>query len=262
MRVNRAKRTRVEGRDARRLAAYFMLAVAASAAIGCTRNESSRAAVSASQDTSQAKPAPEYPRAASAPSLSVPRRSVLFVGTSLTAGLGLEPDSAYPSLIQQKIDSAGLAVSVTNAGVSGETTSGLLERLDWLLRAPFDVLVLETGANDGLRGIPSPTVRQNIRTAVNRIRAKRPTARILLVQMEVLPNLGPKYAAEFHALYPELSKELGITLMPFLLQSVAGRSELNQSDGIHPNQRGERIVADNVWKSLRPVLDSLLSTSP
>jgi acyl-CoA thioesterase-1 len=149
-----------------------------------------------------------------------------------------------------------------NAGVSGETTSGLLERLDWLLRAPFDVMVLETGANDGLRGIPAATVRQNIRTALTRIRDTRPTAKILLVQMEVLPNLGPQYAAEFHALYSELAKEMHVALMPFLLDGVAGRSDLNQSDGIHPNQRGEHIVADNVWKSLRPLLDSLASASP
>jgi acyl-CoA thioesterase-1 len=165
-------------------------------------------------------------------------------------------------LIQEKVDAAGLPVTVVNAGVSGETTSGLLERLDWLLRAPFDVLVLETGANDGLRGIPAATVRQNITTAVTRIRAKRPDARILLVQMEVLPNLGPRYAADFHAIYPDLAKEAGVSLVPFLLEGVAGRADLNQSDGIHPNQRGERIVADNVWKSLKPVLDSLAGASP
>jgi acyl-CoA thioesterase-1 len=187
---------------------------------------------------------------------------VLFVGTSLTAGLGLEPDSAYPALIQQKVDEAHLPFTVVNAGVSGETTAGLLERLDWLLRAPFAVMVLETGANDGLRGIPAPTVRQNIRTALNRIRAARPDARVLLVQMEVLPNLGPKYAADFHAAYPEVAKELGIGLVPFLLDGVAGRAELNQSDGIHPNQRGERMVAENVWKSLKPVLDSAATGLP
>jgi acyl-CoA thioesterase-1 len=187
---------------------------------------------------------------------------VLFVGTSLTAGLGLEPDSAFPALIQRKIDDAHLPFEVVNAGVSGETTSGLLERLDWLLRAPFAVMVLETGANDGLRGIPAATVRQNIRTALSRIRAARADGRVLLVQMEVLPNLGPQYAAEFHAVYPEVAKELGIGLVPFLLDGVAGRTGLNQSDGIHPNQRGEHIVAENVWRSLKPVLDSVASGSP
>jgi acyl-CoA thioesterase-1 len=234
------------------------LALALLAAFGCAKNERRSESVSTGNDNPQAKLAPQpSPLTPQAPA----RRSVLFVGTSITAGLGLEPDSAYPSLIQQKIDAAALPVSVVNAGVSGETTSGLLERLDWLLRAPFDVMVLETGANDGLRGIPAETVRQNIRMAVNRIKAKRPTARIMLVQMEVLPNLGPKYAAQFHAVYPDLAKELGVPLVPFLLDGVAGRSDLNQSDGIHPNQRGERIVADNIWKSLRPVLDSLASSS-
>jgi acyl-CoA thioesterase-1 len=123
-------------------------------------------------------------------------------------------------------------------------------------------MVLETGANDGLRGIPAATVRQNITTALSRIRGKRPDARILLVQMEVLPNLGPRYAAEFHAVYPDLAKQPGVLLVPFLLDGVAGRTELNQSDGIHPNQRGERIVAETIWKSLKPVLDSLGGASP
>lgn len=224
-------------------------------AVACSKNGSDGQSVSAATDTSQAKPA-------RGPSPVDTRRTVLFVGTSLTAGLGLEPDSAFPSLIQQKIDAAALPVSVVNAGVSGETTSGLLERLDWLLRAPFDVMVLETGANDGLRGIPAATVRQNITTALSRIRGKRPDARILLVQMEVLPNLGPRYAAEFHAVYPDLAKQPGVLLVPFLLDGVAGRTELNQSDGIHPNQRGERIVAETIWKSLKPVLDSLGGASP
>src|SRR6185437_12778780 len=127
------------------------------------------------------------------------RSTVLFAGTSLTAGLGLEPDSAYPMLIQRKIDSAGLPFDVVNAGVSGETSAGLLDRLDWLLRGKFSVLVLETGANDGLRGIPPATVKTNLETALDRIKAKRPDARVVLVQMEALPNLGPKYAADFHA---------------------------------------------------------------
>lgn len=184
------------------------------------------------------------------------RKSILFVGTSLTAGLGLEPDSAYPMLIQQKIDSAGLPYEVTNAGVSGETTAGMLDRLDWLMRGNFSILVLESGANDGLRGIPPATVKKNLETAIDRIKAKRPDARVLLVQMEALPNLGAQYAADFHAVYPAVAKEKGVTLLPFLLQDVAGRKELNQSDGVHPNYVGERIVADHLWRSLRPILQS------
>jgi acyl-CoA thioesterase-1 len=182
------------------------------------------------------------------------KRTVLFAGTSLTAGLGLDPDSAYPILIQRKIDSAGLPFEVTNAGVSGETSSGLIDRLDWLLRGNFSVLVLETGANDGLRGIPVATLKANLETAIDRIKAKRPDARIVLVQMEALPNLGPKYASDFHNAYVGVAKEKGIVLLPFLLNDVAGRRELNQGDGVHPNDRGEHIVAENVWRGLGPIL--------
>jgi acyl-CoA thioesterase-1 len=179
---------------------------------------------------------------------------VLFIGTSLTAGLGLSPDSAYPQLIEQKIEAAHLPFEVVNAGVSGETTAGLLRRLDWLMRGHFDVVVIESGANDGLRGTPVATVRENLRTILSRIQSAHPTARVLLVQMEAPPNLGPEYTSAFHAMYPELAKETGATLVPFLLNGVAGDEKLNQADGIHPNQRGERIVADNVWRSLEPVL--------
>lgn len=191
-----------------------------------------------------------------------PRRTVLFVGTSLTAGLGLEPDSAYPMLIQQMIDSAGLPFEVVNAGVSGETSSGLLDRLDWLLRGTFDVVVIETGANDGLRGVPVATLKSNLETIVDRIRASRPDARIVLVQMEALPNFGPQYGNEFHALFTSVSRSRDVPLLPFLLDGVAGHRELNQGDGIHPNYRGERIVAANVWRGLRPILESLDRPQP
>jgi acyl-CoA thioesterase I len=202
--------------------------------------------------------APGAPAAARAGQAA--RGVVLFAGTSLTAGLGLDPDSAYPMLIQRKIDSAGLPFDVVNAGVSGETSSGLLDRLDWLLRARFDVFVLETGANDGLRGLPTTTLQSNLERAIDRIRAKRPDARIVLIQMEALPNLGPKYEAAFHAVYPRVAREKSVTLLPFLLNDVAGRRGLNQADGVHPNDVGEHIVADNVWRGLRPVLDGIANT--
>jgi len=179
---------------------------------------------------------------------------VLFIGTSLTAGLGLNPDSAYPQLIQQKIDSAKLPFEVVNAGVSGETTADLLRRLDWLMRGNFDVVVVETGANDGLRGTPVATVRENLRTIMSRIRSGHPNAKVILVQMEAPPNLGPAYTTAFHGMYAEIARETGATLMPFLLNGVAGDRSLNQADGIHPTQRGEHIVADNVWRTLEPVL--------
>lgn len=193
-------------------------------------------------------------REGAAPVAATASRTVLFIGTSLTAGLGLNPDSAYPQLIQEKIESAHLPFEVVNAGVSGETTAGLLRRLDWLLKGSFDVVVVETGANDGLRGTPVATVKENLRTILSRIRAARPQAKVLLVQMEAPPNLGPEYTRAFRALYGDVARETGATLIPFLLQGVAGDRDLNQADGIHPNQRGEHIVADNIWRSVEPVL--------
>jgi acyl-CoA thioesterase I len=182
------------------------------------------------------------------------RRTLLFVGTSLTAGLGLDPDSAYPQLVQRKIDQAGLRYEVINAGISGETSSALVRRLDWLLRQPIDVVVIETGANDGLRGIPVATMKENIQAIIDRIRAVQPGARIALVQMEAMPNLGRAYTSGFHDVFPELAKRNNVALLPFLLENVAGVRALNQGDGIHPNEEGERIVAENVWKALRPLL--------
>jgi len=184
------------------------------------------------------------------------RFTIVFAGTSITAGLGLEPDSAYPTLIQRKIDSAGLPFQVVNAGVSGETSSGLIDRLNWLLRGNFDVFVLETGANDGLRGIPTTTLRSNLESAIDQVRASRPEATFVLMQMEALPNLGAKYTSSFHAVYPAVAREKGITLLPFLLDGVAGRRGLNQGDGVHPNNAGERIVAANVWRGLQPILEA------
>ena len=160
-------------------------------------------------------------------------------------------------LIQRKIDSAGMAFDVVNAGVSGETSSGLLDRLDWLLRGSWDVLVIETGANDELRGVPPAMVRTNLTTVVDRVQAARPDARIALVQMEALPNLGARYGSEFRTIYPDLARSKRVALLPFLLDGVAGHRELNQPDGIHPNYAGERMVAANVWKGLKPLLDSL-----
>jgi acyl-CoA thioesterase-1 len=185
------------------------------------------------------------------------QHTVLFIGTSLTAGLGLNPDSAYPQLIEQKIEAEHLPFDVVNAGVSGETTAGLLRRLDWLMRGNFDVVLVESGANDGLRGTPVATVKENLRAILTRIRTAHPSARVLLVQMEAPPNMGPQYTGAFHALYGDVARQTGVTLIPFLLQGVAGDRSLNQADGIHPNQTGEHIVADNVWKSLKPVLEQV-----
>lgn len=182
------------------------------------------------------------------------RRTILFVGTSLTAGYGLDPDSAYPQQIQRMIDSAGLPYDVVNAGVSGETSSSLLARLDWLLRQPFDVIVIETGANDGLRGVPVDAMARNVERIVERVRSARPEARVLLARMEAPPNLGATYTRAFRDVFPKVAQRTGVSLMPFLLEGVAGVASLNQADGMHPNYAGERIVARNVWGALRPLL--------
>jgi acyl-CoA thioesterase-1 len=242
----------------RRLSRAAALLLIAVYGLSCSKGSEQR--TTATKSTADTPAATASSRAAdSAPPRRDARMSLVFAGTSLTAGLGLEPDSAYPMLIQRKIDSAGLPFEVTNAGVSGETSAGLLDRLDWLLRGDFRVLVLESGANDGLRGVPPAALKTNLETALDRIKAKRPDAKVVLVQMEALPNLGPKYAADFHRVYPTVAKEKGVTLIPFLLDSVAGRRDLNQGDGVHPNDRGEHIVAEHVWRSLRPILDSVAS---
>jgi acyl-CoA thioesterase-1 len=185
----------------------------------------------------------------------------LFIGTSLTAGLGLDPADAYTSLLARMADSAGYHVDMVNAGVSGETSAGALRRLDWLLRSPAQVIVLETGANDGLRAMNVDSTRANIEAIIQRVETARPGTQILLAQMEAPPNLGSRYTAAFHAMFPDIAKRHGITLVPFLLEGVAGKAELNQGDGIHPNERGERIVAENLWRALSPVLARLDSTA-
>lgn len=179
---------------------------------------------------------------------------IMFVGTSLTAGLGVEPDQAYPALIQQKIDSAGMSYRVVNAGVSGETSAGALRRIDWLLREPVSVLVLETGANDGLRGQDPDSIRANIQAIIDRVHAKQPQARILLVGMNAMPNLGRGYYTRFEAVFPAVARANGLPIVPSLLEGVGGVDSLNQPDGIHPSPAGHRRLAANVWQTLLPLL--------
>lgn len=175
---------------------------------------------------------------------------ILFIGTSLTAGYGLEPAQAYPAVVERMLDSMGTPARVVNAGVSGETSAGALRRIDWVLETPADVIVVETGANDGLRGIDVAAASRNIQSILDRIRARQPRARVLLVQMESPPNMGARYTAAFRAMFPALARRNGVELMPFLLDSVAGHDTLNQPDGIHPNARGARVVAANVVRAL------------
>jgi acyl-CoA thioesterase-1 len=185
------------------------------------------------------------------------RPVVLFFGTSLTAGLGLDPEEAYPALIQEKLDSAGLAFRAVNAGVSGETSAAGLRRIEWLLSQPVRVLVLELGANDALRGQDLVVAKRNLQEIIDRTRARHPGVRIVVAGMQAPPNLGGRYTQEFRALFQELARENQAALIPFLLEGVAGVSELNQSDGIHPTAEGTRIVADNVWRVLAPILRGL-----
>lgn len=185
------------------------------------------------------------------------RPVVLFLGTSLTAGLGLSPEEAYPALVQRKLDSAALAWQAVNAGLSGETSAGALRRLEWLLKGPVRIVVVETGANDGLRGLDVDSTRANLEAIIGRIRAHDSTIAIVLAGMEAPPNLGPRFTARFRAIFAELARRHGLALIPFLLEGVGGIDSLNQSDGIHPNSRGQEIVAATVWRTLEPVLRRL-----
>ncbi len=182
------------------------------------------------------------------------RATVLFVGTSLTAGYGLDPDEAYPALIQRKIDSAGLPYRVANAGVSSETSAGAVRRIDWLLRQKPAVVVVETGANDGLRGLSTDSLKANIQTIIDSARALSPPPRIGLVGMRALPNYGFAYARRFSRLYGDLADENDLPLVPFLLEDVAGRDGMNQADGIHPTAAGHQRMAETVWEVLEKEL--------
>ena len=182
------------------------------------------------------------------------RGRVVFLGTSLTAGLGLDPAQAYPALLQRAIDSSGLQFETVNAGVSGETSAGARRRIDWLLREPASVLVIETGANDGLRGLEVDSLAANIQAIIDRARRQDPAPRIVLVGMEAPPNYGLGYVRRFRAVYQTLAKRNDVPLVPFLLDGVAGVDSLNQADMIHPTAAGQRRVAETMWEVLEPVL--------
>ncbi|HUR92082.1 MAG TPA: arylesterase [Gemmatimonadaceae bacterium] len=179
---------------------------------------------------------------------------VLFVGTSLTAGYGLTPELAYPSVVSRLAAADGHPIEPVNAGVSGETSAGALRRMDWVLRSPADVIVIETGANDALRGLDPDSTRANLRRIIARVREAQPRAELVLVQMEAPPNYGIAYVRRFREMYRDVAREERVELAPFLLDGVAGLPELNQADGIHPNRRGAELVAANVWEALKPVV--------
>lgn len=195
------------------------------------------------------------------PSTPVERRRVVLLGTSLTAGLGLDPEKAYPALLQRKIDSAGFPVTLINAGLSGETSAGALRRAAWVLDQPAAMVILEVGANDGLRGVDPDSTRANLVALIKTIHTQQPSAQVLLVQMEAPTNLGRSYTMRFHDAYGAAARETATPLLPFLLLGVAGDARLNQSDGIHPNVEGSKRVADTMWAALAPRLAALVSAS-
>jgi len=179
---------------------------------------------------------------------------IVFYGDSLTAGYGLDPEVAFPSLVEKALREKGKEVKVVNAGLSGETTAGGLSRLDWVLRQRVDIFVLELGANDGLRGLPLEQTEKNLQAIIDKVRAKNPGVKIVIAGMMVPPNMGPDYSSRFQKIFPEIARRNNATLIPFLLQDVAGDARLNQADGIHPNIEGHQAVARNVLEVLEPML--------
>ncbi|MFZ6012725.1 MAG: arylesterase [Bacteroidota bacterium] len=179
---------------------------------------------------------------------------ILFFGDSLTAGYGLSVEEAFPALVEQKVNKAGKACKVVNAGLSGETSAGGLSRIDWILRQPIDIFVLELGANDGLRGLPLEQTQKNLQAIIDKVKSKNPKVKIVLAGMMVPPNMGADYTTKFKQIYPDLARKNKAVLIPFLLQDVAGNEKLNLADGIHPNIEGHRIVAENIYKVIHTLL--------
>ena len=181
---------------------------------------------------------------------------ILFFGNSITAGYQLDIEDAFPNLIQQRLDTLGYKYDVVNGGLSGETTAAGVDRIDWVLRSDPDIFFLELGANDGLRGLPLSETKRNLQLIMDKVRAVNPNVKIILAGMQVPPNLGKEYTEEFRTLFTELANSQDITLIPFILDGVAGIPELNLSDGIHPTPEGHQIVAETVWKYLKPLIKS------
>ncbi|GDY19756.1 hypothetical protein LBMAG56_11010 [Verrucomicrobiota bacterium] len=182
-------------------------------------------------------------------------RTVVILGDSLAAGYGVDSSEAFPALLQQKVTAAGLPFKIVSAGVSGDTTAGGLRRLDWVLNRPVDVLLIELGGNDGLRGLAPEATRTNLQQIIDKTRAQRPDARFIIAGMQLPPNLGEEYIRQFERIFPEVAKANGAALIPQLLAGVGGDPKLNLPDRIHPTPAGHKLVAETVWKVLRPVLE-------
>ena len=238
---------------------YLLLLVGVLGLVGCGQDRSNSAASRPQSDT-----------AASASSSATTETAtgddglrVLVLGNSIAAGSGVSPQEAFPALLQQKVDSLGWDARVQNAGVSGETTAGGFQRIGWLLQDSVDVLVLELGGNDGLRGVDPAVTRKNLRGIIDTTLATYPEAQVLLAGMQIPPNLGPEYTQQFRQVYPEVAGAYDrVTLIPFILQDVAGVDSLMQDDGIHPTAAGHRLVAQTVWEQLRPILEEMRAQDP
>ncbi len=181
-------------------------------------------------------------------------KTLVFLGDSLSAGFGVKPTEAFPALISEKIRAANLPYQVENAGLSGDTTAGGLRRVDWLLQRPIDVLVIELGANDGLRGLPVAAIKSNLQAIIEKTKSKNPGVKVVIAGIQIPPNLGADYASSFQRVFGEVANANNATLIPFLLEGVGGRRELNQPDMIHPTAAGHRVIAELVWRTLEPIL--------
>jgi acyl-CoA thioesterase-1 len=224
------------------------LGLAASVLAACGREDASwRSAPTATPARSSA----------AAPAVAAVGPRVAFLGDSLTAGLGVDADQAFPAVVARQLAAEGLAVRLVNAGVSGDTTAGGVSRLDWILRQVPDVLVLGLGGNDGLRGLDLAQTEANLRQIITR--AKAAGAEVLLLGMRMPPSHGPEYAKGFGELYPRLARELSVPLVPFLLEGVGGDPERNQADGIHPDVEGHKLLAKNVLPALRPIVQARIA---
>lgn len=240
---------------------YLSVIVGVLALVGCGQDRSNSPPSSPRTDTAASRAPTDTPRTTEAKNSHGLR--VLVLGNSIAAGSGVPPAEAFPNRLQQKVDSLGWNVTIQNAGVSGETTAGGLQRIGWLLSEPVDVLLLELGGNDGLRGVDPSATRDNLEAIIDTTLATYPEARVLLAGMRIPPNLGRDYTEQFREIYPAVAEtDDRVTLIPFILKNVAGVDSLMQNDGIHPTAEGHRIVASNVWSFLRPILAEMRAQEP
>ena len=236
---------------------YLFLLVGVLGLVACGQDRSTSAPAASSADTT------ESTTASDAADTTDAEARVLVLGNSIAAGSGVSSQEAFPALLQREVDSLGWNVQVQNAGVSGETTAGGLQRIGWVLQRPVDVLVLELGGNDGLRGIDPDVTRENLRSIIDTTLSTYPEAHVLLTGMQVPPNLGQEYVRQFRQVYPTIAEAYDrVTLIPFILNDIAGSDSLMQDDGIHPTAAGHRIIADEVWGDLQPLLETRRSQDP